>query len=54
MLAWVIAQRGVTTALVGARNERQVEENAKAGDLRLADDELALIRGLIEELELAH
>jgi methylglyoxal reductase len=51
MLAWVIAQRGVTTALVGARDERQVEENAKAGDLRLADDELALIRGLIEGFE---
>ncbi|MBN2308831.1 MAG: aldo/keto reductase [Candidatus Hydrogenedentes bacterium] len=49
-IAWVVAQKGITTALVGARNEKQVEENAKAGDLKLAGDEVALIRRLVEEL----
>ena len=49
-IAWTVAQDGITSALVGARNEQQVEENAKAGDIKLADDELALIRRLVEEL----
>ena len=42
-IAWVLAQEGVTTALVGARNPQQVQENAKAGDIKLAQDELAVI-----------
>ena len=49
-IAWVVAQQGITSALVGARTVEQVEENAKAGDLRLADDEIATIRRLVEEL----
>jgi len=48
--AWVVAQPGVTTALVGARNEQQVEENAKAADLELTDDDLRTIRATVEEL----
>jgi len=35
---------------VGARNERQVEENAKAGDLALTPEEVRTIRGLAETL----
>jgi aryl-alcohol dehydrogenase-like predicted oxidoreductase len=49
-IAWVVAQKGLTTALVGARNERQVEENAQAGDLRLTAEEVAVIRRLVEDL----
>ncbi len=49
-IAWVVAQPGVTTALVGARNEHQAEENAKAGDLELTDDELQAIRTAVEEV----
>ncbi len=49
-IGWVIAQPGVTTALVGARNEQQVDENAQAADLELADDELRTIRSAVEEL----
>lgn len=49
-ISWVIAQPGVTTALVGARNEQQVEENARATDLELKDDELRTIRTAVEEL----
>jgi len=45
-IAWTIAQPGVTSALVGARTEAQVRENAAAGDLVLDPDEVsALARG---------
>jgi aryl-alcohol dehydrogenase-like predicted oxidoreductase len=47
---WVICQPGVTTALVGARNAKQVEENAKAAAFRLTDEELAYMRKLVEDL----
>ncbi len=47
---WVICQQGITSALVGARNEIQVAENAKAADFRLAQEELQAIRKLVEEL----
>ena len=49
-ISWVIAQPGVTTALVGARNEQQVEENVRAADIELTDDELNVIRAAVEEL----
>ncbi len=47
---WVIDQRGITTAIVGARDEHQVAENAKAGSITLSTDELATIRAAVEEL----
>jgi len=49
-LAWTVAQPGVTTALAGARNEAQVEENAHAGDIRLSEEDIAAIRRLVEGL----
>jgi len=42
-VAWVLAQPGVTTALVGARTPQQVEENAAAARLKLSPDEVSLI-----------
>lgn len=47
---WVFSQPGITTAIVGARNDAQVVENAGAADFTLSDDELARIRGLVEGL----
>jgi aryl-alcohol dehydrogenase-like predicted oxidoreductase len=47
---WVICQDGSTTAIVGARNPAQVEENVKAGEFRLSDSELSEIRALLDEL----
>jgi len=47
---WVFSQPGITTALVGARNEDQVEENAKAADFTLSDEEKTTIRKLVEGL----
>lgn len=42
-VAWVIHQPGVTTALVGARNRAQVEENAVAARVKLSPGEIAKI-----------
>jgi methylglyoxal reductase len=41
--AWAFHQPGVTHALLGARNPRQAQENARAGDVRLTADELKAI-----------
>ena len=49
-IAWLVAQPGITSALVGARNERQVAENAAAGELNLGAEELQLIRTEVEAL----
>jgi aryl-alcohol dehydrogenase-like predicted oxidoreductase len=48
--AWLVHQPGVTTALVGARNEAQAQENARAGSLVLGDAALAFIREQAEAL----
>lgn len=47
---WVFSQKGITSALVGARNEKQVAENAGAASFKLSEDELKTIRRLVEEL----
>lgn len=49
-IAWLIAQPGITSALVGARNEDQVKENAVAGDVQLSEAELKSIREQIEAM----
>jgi methylglyoxal reductase len=43
MIAWTLAQPGVTHALVGARNPEQAAENARAGDVTLSRAEMELI-----------
>ena len=48
--AWLVHQPGITTALVGARTEAQVHENARAGSLVLGDAALAFIREQAESL----
>ena len=45
-LAWVQAQRGVTSTIIGARRLAQLEDNVKALDVRLTADELAHLDGL--------
>ena len=42
-VAWVLAQPGITTALVGARNARQVSENAAAAQVKLSPAEVQQI-----------
>lgn len=50
VLAWTIAQPGVTSALVGARKVAHAEENAAAGDVSLSREELARMRRDVERL----
>ncbi|MFO7897565.1 MAG: aldo/keto reductase [Planctomycetota bacterium] len=47
---WVIRQDGVTTAICGARRPEQAEENIRAADFVLTDEELAAIRRHLDEL----
>lgn len=43
VIAWTLAQPGLTFALCGARNPEQARENARAGELQLSDSEVAAI-----------
>jgi len=43
VIAWTIAQKGITFSLCGARNAKQAIENARAGEVTLSTDELAII-----------
>lgn len=50
-IAWTVHQPGITTALVGARDELQIEENAKAGTVILDEKDIHAIRTALEEME---
>ncbi|WP_241524150.1 aldo/keto reductase [Oceaniglobus indicus] len=43
VIAWTLQQPGITFSLCGARNPDQARENAAAGRIRLADDDLRTI-----------
>jgi len=42
-IAWTLQQRGITSALVGARTQDQAVSNARAADVELSADELTRI-----------
>ncbi|GAB4241139.1 MAG: aldo/keto reductase [Acidobacteriota bacterium] len=48
VIAWTLAQPGVTHALVGARNVEQAVANAAAGDVELSPEELRAIEEALE------
>ncbi len=48
-IAWVLRRPEVTAAIVGARSPWQIEEVAKAGDWRLAAQDLAEIETLLAQ-----
>lgn len=52
VIAWTIKQPGITCALVGARNAQQAEENAKAVQIQLSDDEIQTINSYLAQLDL--
>jgi methylglyoxal reductase len=52
VIAWTLAQPGITSALVGARTPEQARENARAGELELTTAEIAAIDRGFAELEL--
>ena len=39
-ISWLLHQDGVTSVIIGARNQEQLEDNLEAIDLNLTDDEL--------------
>lgn len=43
VIAWTLAQPGITFALCGARNAEQALDNARAGEITLGADELTII-----------
>lgn len=43
VLAWTMAQPGITSTIIGARNQQQLEDNLAAADLTLSDEELEAI-----------
>ncbi len=49
-IAWVLRQPAVTVALVGMRNEKELDENVQAVDWQLDADELAELDRLFEEM----
>ncbi len=53
VIAWTLAQPGITFALCGARNPAQALDNARAGTLRLSVDDLKAIDAALSA-KLAH
>jgi len=49
-LRWVISQKGITTALVGARTVDEITENAGATAFELSDENLAKIQDISDEV----
>ena len=50
MIAWTVAQPGITVALCGARKAANAIENAEAGALAIEPSDLARMRRDIEAL----
>lgn len=47
-IAWTLKESNVSSALIGASNPSQVEENIKAGDIFLSDDILVEIENILK------
>ena len=54
VIAWTIAQPGLTVALCGARKAADALENARAGSVDLLDEDIALMRSDAEALAPLH
>jgi aryl-alcohol dehydrogenase-like predicted oxidoreductase len=52
VINWTIHRPGITAALVGVRNPRQAEENAKAASFQLTAEETTTINRLLDDLKL--
>jgi len=52
VINWTIQQPAVVAALVGARDPKQVKENAKALDFMLSGEEIKQINALLDDLTL--
>lgn len=52
VLNWTIQQPGISSVLAGARNSKQIEENAGALSFNLTSHEVSTINSLLDQLEL--
>ncbi len=52
VINWTIHRPGITAALVGARNEKQARENARAARIELSEEETRTINELLAEVEI--
>jgi aryl-alcohol dehydrogenase-like predicted oxidoreductase len=46
-LAWILRQKNVASALVGASRPEQVEENVKASGVKLSEETIARIEDIL-------
>ncbi len=53
VLKWTLSQKGITCVLAGARNARQVTENAAAVDIKISAEEMKIINNELNSLELS-
>lgn len=49
-IAWLLSRKGVVSTLVGARNSEQVEDNVKALDCRLTEEESEILNILSKNI----
>ncbi|WP_420316780.1 aldo/keto reductase [Ekhidna sp.] len=54
VINWTVQREGITVALVGARNEKQAEENAKSLSIKLSKEEINTINSEMEKVEIDH
>ena len=52
VIAWTLRQPGITVALVGARTEEQVKQNAGALEVDLTQEEVEMINQKLDKLQL--
>lgn len=52
VLNWTIRQPGITCALAGARDLKQVRENAGASNFKLSDSEIGKINQYLSEIKI--
>jgi aryl-alcohol dehydrogenase-like predicted oxidoreductase len=48
-IAWTLANPAVDVAIVGARNQEQIQQTAPAADIRLSSRELAQVEELLRD-----
>ncbi|WP_424963052.1 aldo/keto reductase [Ekhidna sp.] len=54
VINWTVQREGITAALVGARNAKQAEENAKSMSFKLSEEEINTINYEMEKVIIDH
>lgn len=54
VINWTVQREGITAALVGARNAKQAEENAKSLSFHLSEEEINIINSEMEKVVIDH